>query len=157
MQALLNVEVSGEPFELSEKSAIYLIGNGGSATVAQHIAVDLVKKGYRAQALTDPAVMSMFANDEGWDNVFASQVRTVIVPDDVLIAISSSGMSENILAAAGEARVALRANVITLSGFNPNNSLRKRGQVNYYVPSSNYGVVEITHLAILHSIVNPGA
>ena len=156
MQALLNVEVSGEPFELSEKSAIYLIGNGGSCTVASHIAVDLLKNGYRAAALSDPAVMSMLANDMGWESVFAEQLLVHARTDDVLIAISSAGRSKNILSAVDAAQLSgLR--VMTLSGFAPDNSLRKRGHVNYYVPSSNYGVVEITHLAILHAIVNPGA
>lgn len=157
MQALLNVEVTGEPFELSKHAGIYLIGNGGSCSIAQHIAVDLIKNGYDAQALTDPAVMSMFANDHGWDEVFAGQLLVKLGaadPDDTLIAISSSGQSENIVSCVQYRRTF--TNIITLSGFKPDNRLRKLGHVNYYVPSSNYGVVEITHLAILHSIVNPG-
>ena len=155
MRGLCEVEVSGEPFEFNRSTAIYLIGNGGSCAVAQHIAVDLVKNGWHAFALTDPAVMSMWANDEGWVDVFRKQLESHGGGNDVLIAISSSGRSGNILDAVNTARER-HMRVITLSGFEAFNPLRKLGDVNYYVPSSNYGVVEITHLAILHSIANPG-
>ncbi len=145
----------GTPAQFDPACGIYLIGNGGSAAIASHIANDLVKGGWHAVALTDPAVMSCIANDVGWADVFAWQVMHHIAPGEWLWAISSSGRSANILRAAHEAN-ALRANVMTLSGFDANNPLRTLGDVNYYVPSHNYGVVEICHLAILHSIVNPG-
>ncbi len=155
MLALKKVEVSGKHIEFSPGSAIYLVGNGGSASACGHIAVDMVKRGHHAVALTDPYVMSMFANDEGWENVFSKQLRRHAGGNDILVAISSSGESRNILSAAYVADQ-LSMRIITLSGFAPDNPLRTMGDVNYYVPSKNYGIVEITHLAILHSIVNPG-
>lgn len=155
MQALLNVEVTGEPFELSAPSRYFLIGNGGSTTVAQHIAVDMVKNGFSAFALTDPAVMSMLANDTKWGSVFDEQILVHGRSNDVLIAISSSGNSDNIINAVEYAKSRFMTTLV-LSGFAPGNPLRALGGVQYYVPSSNYGVVEIAHLAILHSIVNPG-
>ena len=155
MRGLCEVEVSGEPFEFERSYRIYLIGNGGSCAVAQHVAVDMVKQGWSAFALNDPAVMSMSANDLGWNQVFTNQLARHIGGNDVLIAISSSGKSENIVNSCAMAHN-MHAKVITLSGFEPDNGLRKMGDVNYYVPSKNYGVVEITHLAILHAIANPG-
>ena len=130
---------------------IYLIGNGGSAAVAMHIANDLVKHGRDAHALADPVTMACLSNDFGWERVFSSQMRN----RGTLIAISSSGQSRNILNAMETVR---RDPVmtVTLSGFEETNPLRAMGHYNYYVPSKNYGLVEICHLAILHSIVNPG-
>jgi D-sedoheptulose 7-phosphate isomerase len=72
---------------------------------------------------------------------------------DVLIAISSSGRSENILRAVAAAETA-GCRVVTLSGFQSDNLLRHRGELNFYVPSDSYGYVEITHLAICHCIVD---
>lgn len=125
-------------------------------TVAQHVCTDMVKQGYDAHALSDPAVLSMMSNDEGWEYALSNWLKCHIGGGDWVIAISSSGKSMNIRNAAIMARE-YRANVMTLSGFEPDNPLRKLGDVNWYVPSHNYGVVELTHLAILHSIVNPGA
>lgn len=155
--AIHAVEITGaRSLRIEATNAMFLIGNGGSATIAEHIAVDAIKMGYNARALTNSAVMSMLANDYGWKEVFAMHFSTSLGANDWLIAISSSGRSENICHAAIIARRNYNARIMTLSGFEPDNPLRELGDVNYYVPSKNYGVVEITHLAILHSIVNPG-
>lgn len=132
---------------------VILVGNGGSAAIASHIATDLTKQGTRARTLTDPSVFSAYANDEGYEHAYSRQIQHMAI--DYLIAISSSGRSSNILRAVGEAR-AKGAYVITFSGFDEDNPLRQLGHVNYYVPSHNYGIVEIAHLTILHSLVNPG-
>lgn len=153
--ALEKVERDGEPFEFSKDVAVYLIGNGGSCTIAQHIAVDLIKQGFSAFALTDPAVMSMCANDIGWHHAFSSQIYNHGRKGTLLIAISSSGQSQNIVGAASIAR-GIGMQVVTLSGFNASNPLRAVGHTNYYVPSENYGIVEIAHLTILHELANPG-
>ena len=157
--ALKKVERTGADLELRHDRNYYLIGNGGSATIAQHIAVDMIKGGYSATAQTDPAVMSMWANDVNWESAYAGMVAAHIGSNDYLIAISSSGESKNII---NGCKVAFdrHAHVVTLSGFAADNTLRiwgeKFGHCNFYVPSKNYGVVEIAHLAILHAIVNPG-
>ena len=153
--ALEKVEHSGEPFEFTKDVAVYLIGNGGSCTIAQHIAVDLIKQGFSAFALTDPAVMSMCANDIGWHHAFSAQIYNHGRKGTLLVAISSSGQSQNIVGAASMAR-GMGMQVVTLSGFKPDNPLREVGHSNFYVPSSNYGVVEIAHLTILHALANPG-
>ena len=130
------------------------IGNGGSAAIASHMAVDWSKnKGIRSVALNDAAMLTMLGNDFGYDQVFAKQIEYHGRQDDVAVIISSSGRSLNILAAASAARTqGLRA-VITFSGMNPNNALRRRGNLNFYVPSVSYGLVELSHLSLLHSLV----
>ena len=133
---------------------VLLVGNGGSAAVAAHIANDLVKLGIAAMSLSEPAVLTCLANDNGYADVYARQVYAHANPGDKLVAISSSGRSPNILNAVAAARDCY-AQVITLSGFDPDNPLRKLGDHNYYVSSHNYGVVECAHLAILHSIAKP--
>lgn len=130
----------------------YLIGNGGSAAVASHIANDMVKGMRDAFALTDPSILTCLANDYGYEHVYEEQIKAHCRTGDTLVAISSSGKSQNILKACKRATLQ-DVTVITLSGFDIDNPLRSLGNVNYWVPSSNYGIVEIAHLAILHSII----
>jgi D-sedoheptulose 7-phosphate isomerase len=133
---------------------VMFVGNGGSAAIASHQATDYLKNGgMRALALNDPAMLTCLSNDLGYEHVFEKQVEMLADPGDVLIAISSSGKSENILraVAAGTAR---GTRTITMSGFAPDNPLRQRGELTFYVPSHSYGFVEITHLALCHCIVD---
>lgn len=134
---------------------VIFVGNGGSAAIASHMAIDYSKNGgVRALALNDPAALTCLANDFGYEQVFAKQIEYQAQSGDVAVLISSSGKSRNMLFAAQSARSA-GCLVITLSGFDRDNPLRKLGEVNFYVPSRDYGVVEISHLAILHSMVAP--
>lgn len=132
------------------------IGNGGSASIASHMAIDFSKNGeIWALALNDAAALTCLANDLGFENVFAHQIRMLALWGDVLVAISSSGQSQNILNAVGAARdLSGIKRVITLSGFRPGNSLRGMGDLNFYVPSMEYGFVEVAHLALLHAILD---
>ena len=136
-----------------QKARIFFIGNGGSAAVASHMAIDWAKNGrFPTFGPGDAASMTCYGNDYGFDHVYSEQIERHGQLGDVLFAISSSGMSENILRAVDCAKHKMM-NVITLSGFGEGNFLRTKGQVNFYVPSNQYGVTEISHLAILHSIL----
>ncbi|MFH1876314.1 MAG: SIS domain-containing protein [Candidatus Omnitrophota bacterium] len=136
------------------KNKVFLVGNGGSASIASHIAVDFLKNGrISAYALNDPSFLTCMSNDYGYEYVFSKPLETLIRKGDVLLAISSSGASANILGAAASARKK-GANVITFSGFMPDNPLRTCGAINFYVPSSSYGYVEIVHLAVCHEIAD---
>ncbi len=133
---------------------VIFIGNGGSASIASHQAVDYWKNGgVRAIAFNDSALLTCVANDFGFAHVFERPVEMFADAGDVLIAISSSGQSENILRGVGAAR-RRGCHVITLSGFKPDNVLRYSGDLSFYAPSTSYGEVEITHLAICHGIVD---
>ena len=133
---------------------VIFVGNGGSAGIASHQAVDYWKNGrMRAVSFNDGALLTCVGNDFGYAHVFEKPIEMFADAGDVLIAISSSGRSENILRAAhAGARTGCR--VITLSGFAPDNPLRRLGEVNFYLPSDSYGYVEITHLAICHCILD---
>jgi D-sedoheptulose 7-phosphate isomerase len=133
---------------------LIFVGNGGSAAIASHMATDYSKNGdVRAMALNDTSMLTCLGNDLGYDRVFAKQVELYARADDLVIAISSSGRSANILNAVKAARAAKCA-VVTLSGFTADNPLRRLGDINFYVASDRYGFVEIGHLTICHAILD---
>ncbi|WP_083897173.1 SIS domain-containing protein [Azospirillum sp. B506] len=135
----------------SSGNAIYIVGNGGSASIASHIANDFVNGAQlRAITLHDSSVLTCMANDYGYENGYARQVKVMGRPGDVLLAISSSGNSKNIHNSVYAARDAGIA-VFTLSGFSDDNPLRGMGDLNIWVQSCDYGMVEIAHLFILHN------
>lgn len=131
-----------------------IVGNGGSAAVASHMQNDIFKAaGIRSLVFTEQPLLTALTNDNGYDSAYESAARMWVEPRDVLLAISSSGGSENILRAA---RVALDvgAPVLTFSGFSPTNALRSMGAVNFHVASHSYGLVETAHAAIGHFITD---
>jgi D-sedoheptulose 7-phosphate isomerase len=133
---------------------VIIIGNGGSASIASHMAIDFTKNGgIRTIALNDAAALTCTGNDFGYDHGFERMLEVYGDRGDTLIAISSSGKSQNILNAA-TAAVLGGIPVITFSGFEPNNPLRQSGYLNFYVPAGDYGSVEVTHLALLHAILD---
>ena len=133
---------------------LFFVGNGGSAAIASHMAVDYTKNGgVRALALNDASTLTCFANDFGYDRVFEKQLEYQATERDGLVVISSSGRSLNIVGAAAKAREIGCAMIVTLSGMNPNNKLRQMGDVNFYVPAADYGIVEVAHLSLLHSMI----
>lgn len=135
-------------------SKIIFIGNGGSAGIASHLAIDFSKNGgLRALSFNDPSALTCLGNDLGYENVFAKQLDFHARPGDLLVAISSSGRSPNILAAVKMARMR-ECKVVTYSGFTEENDLRKTGDVNFYIRSREYGFVEVAHLALCHAILD---
>jgi D-sedoheptulose 7-phosphate isomerase len=138
----------------NEGNKLIYIGNGGSAAIASHLAIDFSKNGgLRSLAFNDSSALTCLGNDLGYENVFAKQLDFHARPGDLLIAISSSGKSPNILAGVAAAR-ARDCGVITFSGFSEDNSLRRTGDVNFYVRSFEYGFVEVAHLALCHAILD---
>jgi len=133
---------------------IIFIGNGASASIASHMSTDYWKNGgMRAIAFNDAALLTCLSNDCGYENVFGKSVEMFADEGDILVAISSSGKSENILNGVYAARKQ-GAHVVTLSGFKPDNPLRSMGDINFYVPDGTYGSVEILHLSICHCILD---
>ena len=133
---------------------IIFAGNGGSAAIASHMATDWSKNGgMRAWAMNDGSMLTCLANDYGYEHVFAKQIEFHGRQGDLLVAISSSGRSPNILAAVRVAR-RLGCTVLTLSGFQPDNPLRSTGDMNLYLDSQAYGYVEVGHLALCHAVVD---
>jgi D-sedoheptulose 7-phosphate isomerase len=141
----------------SSGNKVMFVGNGASASHASHMAADFSKNGrIRSVAFNDAAALTCYANDYSYEEVFSKQIEMQGQAGDVLIAISSSGESENIILAARAARK-IGAGVITLSGFEAGNRLRQLGDLNAWVPSPDYGFVEIAHLGVIHAVVDMAA
>lgn len=132
------------------KNTIFLVGNGASASMASHTAADLAKNGHiRTEVFTDLSLITAISNDISYKEVFAEPLGKRFVQGDILVAISSSGKSPNILRAV-EITKQLRGKVITLSAMRSDNPLRKEGDLNFYIPAETYGLAETCHAAILH-------
>lgn len=137
-----------------KKNMLYLVGNGGSAGIAMHMTADFLKNGaMRTHSMHDPSTLTCLGNDFGYEYVFSKQLERVAMPDDVLVAISSSGNSPNIVNAVKAARDQ-ECQIITLSGFREDNKIRSLGDYNLYVPSMEYGIVESIHNAVLQRLVD---
>ncbi|HYD50597.1 MAG TPA: SIS domain-containing protein [Terriglobales bacterium] len=136
---------------------IVLVGNGGSASIAGHMQMDLSNRvGVRAQVFHDPPVLTALANDHGYAGAFERLTRLWIASGDCLIAISSSGRSENIVRSVAAARAAGAA-IITFSGFSPDNPLAQLADLAFYVDSQEYGEVEVAHHALGHYLTDCAA
>ena len=152
-QAIASAEKLVRDMDKNVNKAIF-IGNGGSASISSHISTDLLKNcQVPALAFNDASLLTCISNDLGYDRIFEKPVEMLSTPGDVLFAISSSGRSMNILKAVNMG-MKKGCSVITLSGFDKSNPLRKIGQINFYLDSHSYGYVEIAHLAICHCIVD---
>ena len=129
---------------------VIAIGNGGSAAVANHFVLDLWNSaGIRAVSFADASLLTCMANDYGYPNVFRKPVGMFADKGDILLAISSSGKSENILHAVEEAK-AKGLWCVTMSGFKPDNPLSRLGHVNFLINSASYGMVELSHAVLCH-------
>ena len=131
-----------------------IVGNGGSSGIASHLAIDLAKNGkVPANCFGDAAQITCLANDYGFENWLAAAIRMNGKPDDALIAISSSGKSANILNGVAAARE-MGMSVVTLSGFSADNPLRQRGDINFWIDSKAYNIVETAHQFWMMSVID---
>lgn len=129
------------------------IGNGGSAAVASHKALDYWFTGkIRGLSFSDHANLTCISNDFGYQNVFVKQIEMFADRGDILFAISSSGNSENIVLAVEEAR-RKGCQIFTFSGFKENNRLRGLGNLNFYVPVQHFNKAESLHLLLCDCIL----
>jgi len=141
-----------------QRKQIFTMGNGGSASTASHFVCDLAKNTrlenyppFRVIGLSDniPAMLA-YANDEGYENVFSQQLASLVEPGDVVIAISASGNSPNVLKAVEVARKA-GATTIGFTGFD-GGKLAGMVDINLLVPSHSIEQVEDLHLVLEHMI-----
>lgn len=147
-------EAYNDVFNRLTMRKLIFIGNGGSAAIASHMAIDYSKNGgYQAMVFNDIAAITCLANDYSYADIFALQIGIWANEGDMLFAISSSGRSPNIIKAV-EAAKNKKCFIVTLSAFDSDNLLRLTGNINFYVPTHSYGIAEISHLTILHSILD---
>ena len=133
---------------------LIIAGNGGSAAIASHVSVDFTKAaGIRAINFNEADLLTCFSNDYGYDRVFEKAIEFYGDEGDLVILISSSGSSANIVNAAERAK-SLNMSLITFSGFDSNNELCKLGDFNFWVDSKAYNIVEMTHHIWILAIVD---
>lgn len=136
------------------KKKVILVGNGGSAAMASHVSVDLTKMcKIRAVNFNEADLLTCFSNDYGYENWVQKALSFYADKGDLLVCVSSSGKSKNIINGAKFAKK-MGCKVITLTGFDKNNQLRKIGNINLWLNSSNYNLIEMTHHIWLLSIVD---
>lgn len=136
------------------KKQVFFIGNGGSAAIASHMTADFMKNGgMRTYSLYDNAVTTCMANDYGYEDVFSKPLDFLGNESDLLVTVSSSGNSKNIVNAIQAARDK-KMKVITFTGFKADNQAKKMGDCNIYVPICAYGIVESIHTLLLQQVVD---
>lgn len=131
--------------KLKSKNKIIFVGNGGSSSISSHCATDfnkILKK--RSITFNDTNLITCYANDYGHENWMSEAVKSFGDKGDILILISSSGKSKNILNCAKTAKKR-GLKIITFSGFSKNNRLKKMGHINFWVNSKKYNIIEMTH------------
>ena len=141
--------------ELKAKgNKLIMAGNGASATIASHAATDFTKQAkVRSLCFTDASLITAFGNDYGYENWVAEAIKSYYKNGDVVILISSSGSSKNIVNAAKKAKQ-LNLRVVTFSGFTEDNSLRQIGDLNFWLPSKAYNIIENTHSIWITTVVD---
>jgi len=133
---------------------VWLVGNGGSGALASHMATDLQLAGVRAQAFTDMTAITTYGNDFGFENCFLQGLRRVVGSGDIVVMISTSGESENLIVVARYLRSfesRWMNKVITLTGKG-GGRLAGIGDINLIVPANHTGAVQDIQQSILHMI-----
>lgn len=145
--------------ELVEKKGkqgarFFFAGNGASASIASHAAVDFTKQvGIKAHDFNEPNFITALSNDYGYEHWIAKALELRASPGDVVVLISSSGRSPNVVEAARKAKE-MGLTLVTLTGFDADNALRRLGDVNFWVDSRAYNIVECTHMIWLMAAVD---
>ena len=150
------VKVRDLLLEVSANSKKVLIfGNGGSAAIASHFSVDLTKNAkLRCLNFNEASLITCFSNDYGFEHWAEKAIDFYGDEGDLLIVISSSGKSQNMINSVKAARNGKFHSVVTLSGFSAENPLNKLGDINLFVDSKSYNFVENIHQIWLLAITD---
>ena len=139
----------------SSNKKVIIIGNGGSAAIASHFSVDLtLNSKIKCLNFNDADLITCFANDFGYENWASKAISLHGDKGDMLIAISSSGKSKNIVNACKEGKKKKFSSIITFTGFKKNNPVRKNGNLNFWINSKKYNYIENLHQILLLMIVD---
>lgn len=148
------IELKLKSFNKKSENILWIFGNGGSQAISSHMSTDITKNTkIKSMTVSDADLITCFANDYGYENYLYTFFKKFLKKNDIVVLISSSGNSKNILKAA---RYCKKNNIflITLSGFDQKNNLRKYGNLNIWINSKKYNFVEVCHLQILAYLVD---
>ena len=138
----------------SKKHKIIFAGNGASASISAHAAVDFTKQAQvRSITFNEANIITCFSNDYGYDKWIATALDFYANDGDVLVLISVSGESPSVVEAAKRAKE-IGIKVVTFSGRSANNSLRALGNINFWVDSNAYNIVECIHMMWLTTVID---
>ena len=136
------------------KGTIFLFGNGANISTASHAATDFTKNAkIKTISLNDPNLITCFSNDYGFKNWIVKALEYYTSKKDLVILLSASGQSKNLIKAAEYCRKK-KITVVTITGFKKNNSLAKKGNLNLWIDSKAYNIVEIAQMSILLSMID---
>ena len=140
---------------LKKKNKIILLGNGGSSSIASHVSTDITKVlSISSITFSDHNLITCFANDYGFDNWIKEALKSFCLHGDLVILISSSGESNNMIKAAEYLNKIKKNRLITLTGFDKNNRLSRLGDCNIWINSNNYNIVEMSHHILLVAAID---
>ncbi|MDA9637004.1 SIS domain-containing protein [SAR86 cluster bacterium] len=150
------VELKNRILETNSNSGkVIIVGNGGSAAISSHFSVDLTKNAnVRALNFNEADLITCFSNDYGFENWISKAIEFYSDPEDLIILISSSGKSLNMINAADTAKGLGIKNIVTFTGFLKDNPLSNKGNINFWVNSKAYNFIENIHQIWLLSIVD---
>ena len=133
---------------------VFIAGNGASAAIASHLATDFTKQAnVPSMTFNDPDFITCFANDSGYEHWLAKALEFHAKETDVVVLISSSGSSPNIVAAAKHAQQHSLP-LVTFTGFSRDNPVKSHGDLNFWVDSKAYNIVECTHMIWMTLVVD---
>ena len=139
---------------IKKKGKVYIVGNGGSSSIASHVSVDFSKVAkIPSFTFNNANLITCFSNDYGYENWVTEAIKSYTNKNDMFLLISSSGRSKNIVNAAKHCKKQ-SLNLVTFSGFEKNNPLSKLGKVNFHIKSKQYNFIEMAHHIILVFIVD---
>ena len=141
--------------KFQKKNNVHVFGNGGSASIASHFSMDLTNNSnIKCYSYNDPTLITCYANDFGYENWISRVIQKYGNKNDLLILISSSGESKNMLNAVKVAKKMKFSKIVTFTGFDENNSLKKKGDINLWINSKMYNIIENSHQFYLLLLVD---
>ena len=142
--------------KINKKNKIIFLGNGGSAAIASHVSVDLTKNAkIRSTNFNESDLLTCLSNDYGYKNWMSKALEFYSITGDLIVIISSSGESKNVISAANWCKKN-KFELITLTGNKKNNSFKKinRDNLNLWIDSNSYNIIELSHLFSLLMIID---
>lgn len=134
-----------------EHGIFFFCGNGASATMAEHMSHDCFQNAdFLTETVSETSHLTAISNDVSYEDVFAYRINKMLKETDMLITVSSSGNSPNVVKAIETARK-LGVFIVTISGKGEDNKSRHMGDLNFWVPLETYGMVESAHAVLLHT------